>query len=186
MNTSLFNLIHNLTYKWWLLDWLGIFLAKYLGYVLILIALLLLIKEKNWRQRIYFFSLMTLSVILARGIITEIIRFFYSYPRPFQTLSIQPLIAHSPDNSFPSGHTAAFFALALVIFYFCRQKKQSEDQTSFNNLRLGWWVLIMATLIGISRIFVGIHWPLDILAGALIGLTSAFLIKKLLPTFEIK
>ena len=163
----IFQAINDLVHKHWLLDWLGIFLASYLNYFLILIAIFLLIKEKNRRQRIYFFCLAALSVILARGIITEIIRLFYYRPRPFLVLQIQPLVNHDITASFPSGHATAYFALALAIFYF--------------NRKWGWRCLILALLIGLARIFVGFHWPLDILTGALIGLGSAFLIRKLIP-----
>jgi len=164
----IFQVINGLAHKWWLLDWLGIFLASYLNYFLILIAIFLLIKERNWRWRIYFFCLSGLSVILARGIITEIIRFFYYRPRPFLVLQIQSLLGNSDvAGSFPSGHATAYFALALAIFYI--------------NRKWGWWFLGAALLMGLARIFVGVHWPLDILAGALIGLGSAFLIRKLLP-----
>ena len=172
INQIIFQAINGLAHKFWLLDWIGIFLASYLNYFLILIAIFLLLKEKNWRQRIYFFCLAALSVILARGVITEIIRFFYYQPRPFLLLQIQPLVNHDITGSFPSGHATAYFALALAIFYF--------------NQKLGWWCLGMALLMGLGRIFVGLHWPLDILAGAVIGLGSAFLIKKLLPSLEIK
>lgn len=167
INTSLFQTIYGLAHRWWVLDWLGIFFASYLGYFLILAAILLLIKEKSWRQRIYFFSLSALSIILARGIITEIIRFFYYQPRPFVVLSLEPLINHDITSSFPSGHAAAYFALSLTVFYLNRQ--------------WGSWFLGLALLMGLARIFVGVHWPLDILFGAIIGLGSAFLIKKILP-----
>lgn len=184
----IFQVINGLAHKWWLLDWLGIFLASYLNYFLILIAIFLLIKERNWRWRIYFFCLSGLSVILARGIITEIIRFFYYRPRPFLVLQIQPLVNHDITASFPSGHATAYFALALAIFYFLQRVPAEGEafpgqQDKFNQ-KLGWWCLGMALLIGFGRIFVGLHWPLDILVGAVIGLGSAFLIKKLLPKID--
>ncbi len=163
----IFNFINGLAGKWWPFDWLGIFFAEYLGYFIVLITIFILFKEKNWRQKIYFFALAGLSVILARGIITEIIRFFYERPRPFLTLQIQPLIEHNLTSSFPSGHAAAFFALALAIFYF--------------NRKWGWRCLIFSLLIGAARIFTGIHWPSDILAGAVIGLLSVFAVKKIIP-----
>jgi len=166
----IFRLINGLAGKWWPFDWLGIFFAEYLGYFIVLIAIFIFIKERNWRQRIYFFALAGLSVILARGLITEIIRFFYERPRPFLTLQIQPLIEHNLTSSFPSGNAAAFFALGLAIFYF--------------NRKWGWRCLILALLIGAARIFTGVHWPSDILAGAIIGLVSAFLVKKFLPQPE--
>jgi undecaprenyl-diphosphatase len=172
MDLSLFHFINGLANKFWLFDWVGIFFASYLSYFLILIAIYLLLRRGNWREMIYFFSSASLSVILSRGIITEAIRFFYHRPRPFRTLEIQPLINHLDSGSFPSGHAASFFALALAVFLI--------------NKKWGWRFLIGAFIIGIARIFVGIHWPSDILAGAIIGLASAFLIKMLLPSPEIK
>jgi len=164
----IFNLIHSLAGRWWLLNWLGIFFAQYLPYLMVIFIIFLLLLEKNWRQQIYFFALAGLSVILSRGIITEIIRFFYYRPRPFLALQFQSLLGNSDINgSFPSGHAAAYFALALAIFYFDK--------------KWGWRFLIAAAIMGIARIFVGVHWPSDILAGAIIGLVSAFVIKKILP-----
>lgn len=165
MDFYLFNFIAGLTRKHWLIDYSGVFLAEYLGYFLVLGIILFLIIEKNWRRRIYFFSLAAISVILARGIIVETIRFFYDRPRPFETLGIEPLILNNGAPSFPSGHAAFFFALALVVF--------------FMNKKRGYWFFAGALLIGVARIFIGIHWPLDILAGAVAGLASAFAVKKI-------
>ena len=171
-DSSLFQFISGLSHKFWLFDWLGIFFASYLGYLLVFIFLILLLKEKNWRQRIYFTSLAALSVILSRGVITEVIRFFYYHPRPFAVLGIEPLINHATSGSFPSGHSAAFFALALAVFYL--------------NRKWGWKFLIAVSVMGIARIFVGVHWPSDILGGAVIGLISVIIIRKLLPSPEAK
>ncbi len=167
----IFNSIHSLAGKWWVLDWLGIFFADYLGYLLVFVFAFLLIKEDGWRKRIYLFSLGLLSVILARGIITEAIRFFYYRARPFSVLQFTPLIGHDLTGSFPSGHAAAYFALALAVFYL--------------NPKLGKWFLSAALLMGLSRIFTGVHWPSDIVLGALIGLASALLIRRILPGGEV-
>lgn len=163
----IFQLINNLARRWQWVDWLGVFFGDYLGYFLILAAAFLLIKETTGKRQIYFFSLAALSVIFSRGIVVEAIRFFYERPRPFLVFEIQPLINHQPTGSFPSGHAAAFFALALAVFYI--------------NKKWGWRFLAAALIIGLARIFTGVHWPLDILAGALIGLLSAFFARKILP-----
>ena len=170
-NLYFFQVINNYSAKWWSLDWLGIFFAQYLPYIFVAAAIYLLIRQKNLRQRIYFFSLAALSVILARGIITEVIRFIFPKDRPFVALSINPLVSHDLSSAFPSGHASAYFALALAVFFI--------------NRKIGIWFLIGAFVMAIARIFVGVHWPLDIIAGALIGLASALLIKTLLPTIEI-
>ncbi|MEK7634360.1 MAG: phosphatase PAP2 family protein [Patescibacteria group bacterium] len=165
----LFNLINKFSHKWWFLDNLGIFLAGYFGYFLLLIAVILILKEKKWQDKIYFASFTALSLILARGIIAEIIKFFVSRPRPFSTLNIQPLAQYNGYDSgmsFPSGHASLFFALAFAIFYFDK--------------KWGIRFLIAALIMGIARIFIGVHWPLDIIVGALIGIGSAFLAGKIL------
>ena len=163
----IFQFINGLAGKFKIFDLFGIFLANYLGYFLIFLAVLLILTRKNWQQRFYFFSLTTLSIILARGIITEIIRFFYSRPRPFSILQIESLISHSAGNSFPSGHMTFYFALAFAVFFIHK--------------RWGWRLIGAAFIIGLARIFVGIHWPLDIIVGAIIGIISVLIIKKLLP-----
>ncbi len=163
LDTVVFGFINSLSNKWWVFDYFGIFFAKYLAYFLVIFALIIILKERDAKNRFYYFSLASLSIILSRGLITEIIRFFYSRPRPFSVLGIEPLFNYSTVGSFPSGHAAAFFALALAIYFF--------------NKKAGLWFLGLALLMGIARVFAGVHWPLDILAGALIGLASAFIVK---------
>lgn len=162
----LFKFINGLAGRFWPADLAGIFFAQYLGYFLIAAALLLILKQKKWQLKIYYFALVSLSVILARGIIAELIRFFYFRPRPFAALSFNPLFSHTEPEAFPSGHASFFFALALAIFFL--------------NKKWGLRFLIAAFLIGLARIFAGVHWPSDILGGAIVGLISALIVKKLL------
>ncbi len=169
LDTLIFNFIHYPAEKWWLLDWFGVFSAKYLPYFLVIAAVYFLFKKKN-RQRIYAFALMFLSVILARGIIVEVIRFFYCRSKPFSILNFNPLVSVDGMASFPSGHAAAFFALATAIFFLSR--------------RFGKWFFILSFLIIIARVFTGLHWPSDILVGAVIGILSALFVKKILPKTE--
>lgn len=173
LDLYIFRLINNLSHKWWYLDISGAFLAKYLGFLLLLYLLLLLFRQKNWKVKIYFFSLIVLSALTARGLIVEVIRFFYERPRPFTILGFNPLIPENYNDSFPSGHAAIYFALAAAVWFF--NKSANQSQKSFILLLSG------ATVISLARIFAGIHWPSDILAGALIGFISAFFIKKILP-----
>jgi undecaprenyl-diphosphatase len=66
----------------------------------------------------------------------------------------------SDQFSFPSGHTAAAFAMATLV--------------SFHFPILTLPVIIWALLVGFSRIYLGVHYPTDILAGIVIGVTSGF------------
>lgn len=161
MNRTIFTFIHNFAGRNFLLDGIGIFFAQYFPYFLLIGAFWLFLREHGWRRRLFFFAEAALAAIVSRGIITELIRFFYYSPRPFDALGFAPLIPES-GNSLPSGHAAFYFTLAMVIFFY--------------NRRWGTWYLGFSLLNGISRIFVGVHWPLDILAGAALGISSAFLI----------
>lgn len=161
----LFNLINGFAGQSKLLDLIGIFFAKYLAYILIIAALVIIFYEKNWRKRLYDFSLVAISLLLSRGLITQTIRFFYHRPRPYiESPEILTLIDRTGEASFPSGHATFFFALAVAI-YFVRPK-------------WFYYFLAGAIVMGIARIFVGVHYPLDILGGAIIGWAMVYVVKK--------
>lgn len=166
-NQLIFQSINGLSGKHSSLDLLGVFLAQYLAYFLIVGCLSALIFIRDWRLKFYTFSLVALSVILARGILTELIRFIYYRARPFLVLPINPLIAVDNSAGFPSGHAAVFFALAAAVFYL--------------NRKWGIVLLISAAVMGLARVFVGVHWPLDILGGAVVGLLSAVIAHQIMP-----
>lgn len=163
MNHLIFQQINNLALKNLYLDEVAIFCAQYLGYILIAVLFLFLLKKfKNY----YKIAVEVLaSVILSRLVIVEIIRWFWPQSRPFVVNQVNLLLHHAPSASFPSGHAAFFFALsALICFY---------------NKKTGIILLSVSFLIGISRVFCGLHWPADILGGALVGILSALIIKKI-------
>ena len=165
LNQALFQFIYGLGHRNFLLDGIAVFFAQDLPYLLVVCFFVLVFYEKGSRRKWYLFSETALAVILSRGLLTEIIRFFYHHPRPFDALGFTPLIPEA-GASFPSGHAAWFFALAMVIF--------------FRNRKWGTWFFVFAFLIGIARIYVGVHWPFDILGGALVGILSGIFIHWLL------
>ena len=160
MDLYLFNQINQFVGKYVWLDILAIFLADYFGYVLILFLLLIVLFKSYWK--VLFESL--IASFVSRFVITELIYWIWSKPRPFVNNTVNLLLEHPDTAAFPSGHAAFYFALSSVIF--------------FKNKKLGSLFLLGAFLISISRVFVGIHWPADILAGALIGIFSGWLITK--------
>jgi len=85
----------------------------------------------------------------------QIIGWGFPRPRPFQDHMVRLLIARSSDPSFPSDHVLAAFAIAAAL------------ATSHPRLSLS--LLSLATLLGVGRVFVGIHYPLDVLGGAILG-----------------
>lgn len=164
-NYFFFSLIHGLSGRNFIIDSAGVFFAEYLAYIIGIAFFFLVFSEKGLRKKIFFLSESIIAVILSRGIITEAIRFFYYSPRPFDALHFQPLIPES-GSSLPSGHMAFFFALAMVIYFY--------------NKRWGIWYFSFSALIGIARIFVGVHWPTDIIAGIVIGILCGILVHSFL------
>ena len=71
----------------------------------------------------------------------------------------------SSKKSFPSNHSANIWALSTILSYIYNSKKK--------------YFMILAILVSISRVYVGVHYPLDIIAGAGIGLIVSFLVIKL-------
>lgn len=83
-------------------------------------------------------------------------------PRPFEG-NIHELFFHRPTYSFPSDHSAVLFAIAFSL-YFSGYKK------------LFWIMLLLAIIISLSRIATGIHFPSDIITGAVLGIVSSWII----------
>ena len=161
---KVFNLIYGFAGKSRFLDLLGIFFAEYSGYILAIIVVVLVFKAGGWKKRIHYFSLIALTTILSRGIITEFIRLVYPRLRPFKELAINALVNHSNESSFPSGHMAFYFALILPVFCI--------------NRRAGWYLSGVVFLMGLARIFVGVHWPMDIISGIAVACISFYVVHK--------
>jgi len=163
----LFTHLNNLVGRWLCLDSLAIFFAHYLVYYLAAGAILFFFLIKK-RERLRYLFLVGASVVLSRLVITELIRLVWHRSRPFVDYQVNQLLEHSASGSFPSGHTAGLFALAAVVYFF--------------NKKFGIAFFIISFFIGLARIFTGIHFPLDILCGIVVGVLSAiiiqFLIKK--------
>ena len=168
LDVKLLYLFNNFAGKSQIFDTLIVFLAEYLQYVLVAVFLMLLyFSVYSRREQLYIFGVTTISIIIARFGITEIIRFFYHRPRPFLIFSISKLLSNGwfysdTEWSFPSGHSAFFFAMAMAIYLY--------------NKKWGVWFFIAAILMNISRIVAGVHYPSDILGGAVVGIAVGCLV----------
>lgn len=161
LDVQLFTLFNTVAGSSPFADTLIVFFAKYLPYLLVVAFLLLLFfSPYPRREKARLFLATVISSVIARGFVTELIRFFYHRPRPFLTFHLQPLIADS-SWSFPSGHATFFFAMATAIYMY--------------NKKWGTGFFIAAILVGIARIIAGVHYPSDILGGMIIGIAIAYL-----------
>ncbi|MBI5328378.1 MAG: phosphatase PAP2 family protein [Deltaproteobacteria bacterium] len=101
-------------------------------------------------------------VVLASDFTTDILKDFIQRGRPCNALSdIRILVGCTKSFSFPSGHATNAFAVAVYL--------------SYNYRKYSPLLFLMAVLIAYSRIYVGVHYPLDIAGGVLVGAAGALL-----------
>ncbi|MCX8003284.1 MAG: phosphatase PAP2 family protein [Anoxybacillus mongoliensis] len=117
------------------------------------------------KMSVYGFVAGVGSVLLAR-----FISLFYFRNRPFVDHDVNQLLPHIDSNSFPSDHAAAAFAIATMIYFFSK--------------RTGWFFLVCAGLVSFSRIWVGKHYPFDVVCGTALGIAFTVLIFRLLERFK--
>ncbi len=154
-----------------LFDFFIVLAAQYLPYAVVVAALFFFFTRKPARMRLWTLFVVTLTIILSRGIVTELIRFFYSRSRPHIALGFDPLVQAS-TSSFPSGHAVLFFALASVIYVFDK----------------GWgrWFWGFAVVNTLARIVAGVHWPTDIVGGLIVAIISFYVIRALTKKYAPK
>lgn len=129
--------------------------AQYLGLIMIL-SVLLYVYYASRRMLALQNSLIALSVAMTSLFIADVAKKIFMIPRPFMALKgIHEIFVVGGFDSFPSGHAAFFGALAISIY--------------MRDRKAGTFFLIGALLIGLARIIAGIHYPLDILTGFLLG-----------------
>lgn len=102
--------------------------------------------------------IMIVSLALATIITNLMLKLVFKRERPFlKNPEVEELIEKPTDCSFPSGHTASSFAIAIIIWY------------CFSTI-FGVGAMLLALLISLSRVYLGVHYPSDILAGMMVGL----------------
>lgn len=102
-------------------------------------------------------------------VIAFVIHHIYDRARPYEAHAIRHPWSSSTDASFPSDHTSLSFAIAFAVLMF--------------DTLAGVVFLVIATIIGVGRLFIGAHYPGDVLAGVAVGLVAAFVVVRLLPRF---
>jgi undecaprenyl-diphosphatase len=170
MNVELFFKIYGLNESAPWVPRLVFFIAQHLDTVLmvliVVILLIFFIHDKDWKPRKFKAWFLEVLAIASSTTIALIVVLFAKVvaaaPRPFVTFAeVQPLVIESPYSSFPSGHATIFFALATAVWMYHR--------------RLGYFFMVCAVLIAISRVMAGVHYPVDVIFGAAIGIFIAWL-----------
>jgi len=117
-----------------------------------------------WGRNTRVQGILSLVSILFCGGVSECLKHAVMRPRPFLQIPDLTLLGPLPHSfSFPSGHTVCAFALAFIIWRTCR-----------GSFRV--WIMAFAAVMAFSRLYLGAHYPTDVLAGVMIAyFGSAFI-----------
>ena len=138
--------------------------------VCILVAVILFARftKRNTLKRI---AILALIALLLSDVIVLCLKHIVNEPRPFMVLdNVNLLIVEDDPYSFPSGHTASTFS--VITFFVLNMKELVKKHYLAVNTAL----IIFALIIPFSRVYVGVHYPGDVFAGALIGMTGALFV----------
>ena len=177
MNNQIFFIFYNLAHHFLFLDKLIVFFAQTFPYIVILSAgiflffyhdvlsfqkksfeKIVLAMEKKWQEIVLvFFS------GISAWCLACILKILIHSDRPFVVFPNVVSLISEADHSFPSGHSTFFMALAFAIFFYHK--------------KAGYIFMLFAFLIGIARIMAGVHFPIDIFGGFVLGAGIACLVK---------
>ena len=140
------------------------------GWFWLVAAAVLLIPKKTRRVGITALLSITIGFLITNVLLKNIV----ARPRPFDAYTeIIPLITRPTDFSFPSGHTCASFACALVFFRMLPKK-------------YGVPAVVLAGMVAFSRLYLGVHYPGDVLGGFLVAAFASTLAYHLMQEYHKK
>ena len=107
--------------------------------------------------------------------------------RPYEVVEgLTRIIEKQSDRSFPSGHTANSMAVGVILWKISQNYEKLVDKKLYFPKAAGWFVLVLSILIGLSRLYVGVHYPTDVLGGAIIAIADAAVVFAVYKKFFIR
>lgn len=167
MDYYIFKSINQLSGRFNLINLLMIFVSKKIRYVFIFVMIFMWFRNNNFKKVTYCAGISS-AVTLVFNIL---IKLLYFRPRPFMKRRVGILIPSKMDSSFPSKHTLLVFAVSTSIY--------------LHNRVLGAIMWLLSVLTGFSRIWVGHHYPSDIIGSAFIATITSVMIDKMARFFNV-
>ena len=167
MNYEIFQAINQNAGHQPLLDGLMVFFTQFAFpfFALVLLFMWFLGKERD-KYTVVFAAITAVIGLVINFVLGHI---FYEN-RPFVTHHVNLLVQHAKDSSFPSDHATGTFSIALAIIWRKHRK-------------IGIGMLLFAICTGISRVYVGNHYPFDVLASIIVALVASGLVFALQSVF---
>ncbi|MCE9549273.1 phosphatase PAP2 family protein [Candidatus Nomurabacteria bacterium] len=174
MNDVIFFFLYNFSHKSAIFDWLVIFTADIFPYIVIILAGLFLLfhheifKAENPWQDFLQKKKEIILVFITSGfawVIARLLKLIIHTPRPFVEFSNVQALLSETGFAFPSGHATFFTALAVAIFFYHK--------------KVGYIFMLFALLISLARVISGVHFPIDILGGIVLGALIAYFFKNI-------
>ncbi|MDN5819452.1 MAG: phosphatase PAP2 family protein [bacterium] len=162
MNLDIFRSINNLAGQNYFTDGVMVFFAVTAVYILLAVAVVVAIYLLVKKQPVA--AVCMIAACLLSLALVQFVGYLLPESRPFVDHDVNMLIKHAADQSFPSSHATMAFTLSLAVFWFSRLRI------------IGGAMTILAAVVGLARVFVGVHYPLDIIAGFGVSLISVLVV----------
>lgn len=151
------------------------------GYLWIALLVILFCIPKTRRAACIGASTLILTFIITNLCLKPLI----GRTRPYEVIEgLTRIIGKQSDRSFPSGHTANSMAVGVSLWLVSKRYELLGDKKLYFPKAAGWAVLIWSVLVGLSRLYVGVHYPTDVLGGAIVAIVNTMIVfgiyKKLL------
>ncbi len=165
MDYELFRLINGLAGRWRIADELFRFFANDYVVSSVIVAMLVVFwfsGDERWRRVVVH----AIVALLLANLLVKVSNLLWFRPRPFTYHDVTMLFYYPSDSSFPSNAAAAIWSMAWSLWL--RQRSSA----------IGRVALLLAALMAWSRVWVGVHYPLDVVGGALLGILAASLVER--------
>lgn len=172
LDTELFLFLNGLHVDW--LDPIMTFISGKITWVPFYLVLLFLIIKKYKKQSILILIGVVLLIVCSDQISSHVFKPIFERPRPCHNEAIKDLV-YLPNGhcggayGFISSHACNCFALAFFITHILKNHYH----------KIAWVMFFWASLVAYSRIYMGVHYPGDVLVGAIVGMIIGFIISKI-------
>ncbi|MDP2789436.1 MAG: phosphatase PAP2 family protein [bacterium] len=172
MNETIFYFFYNFAHQSPFIDSVVVFFARTFPYIVVILAgVFLLMHHEVFQAESPWQIFMQKKKEILRAFFTGasawvlayVLKILFHAPRPFDALPQVTSLIPESGFAFPSGHSTFFMALAVSIF--------------FSHKKAGYVFVSFALLIGIARIMAGVHFPVDILGGFVLGAVIAYFLR---------